>query len=435
MAGAADLHLPEECWECILKFLNDDEDDKHNHYFKFPNITHLNLNPSFRADCNAFLHQISRFSLKLTSLNLSSQVFIPADGWRAFSQNITTLTSLNCSNMDSIKTTDLLLIADCFPFLEELELGRIEMFFHQTSFIDAIKTLSFKLSKLRKVNLSTHPYMNDQLLFHLFCNCKFLEEAIIFDCFNLTIHGILSAIRERPKFRSLHFTNKTDNCSNLFVLLRNYPSLSSIRMEYPQLDDSYMREESVDNSISLMIVSPQLKSLCLAGNAWLSDESIVLFASIFPSLQLLDLSHCNQISQGICEVLRRCVKIRHLNLAHCSKVNLLGMSFEAPKLEVLNLSHTGVNNAELRVISKSCPGLLHMLLTNCINVSNTGVRHVVENCTRLREINLRECYKVRPKIISSMILSRPSLRKIVVPPCYRFNDGERELLTHGCLLC
>jgi len=40
-------------------------------------------------------------------------------------------------------------------------------------------TLSFALSKLRKVNLSCHYYIDDQLLFHLFKNCMFLKEVIL----------------------------------------------------------------------------------------------------------------------------------------------------------------------------------------------------------------------------------------------------------------
>ncbi|AES86373.2 putative leucine-rich repeat domain, L domain-containing protein [Medicago truncatula] len=448
------------------------------------------------------LTEISSFPLNITSLNLANSALIPLNGLRAFSQNITTLTSLNCSYKDSISTTDLLLISDCFPLLEELHLSKPAIF--RGDFLSGMETLSLALPKLRKVNLSRHTYLNDQLLFQLFNNWKLLEEVIIFESTGITDAGIASALRVRPTLRSLSFHNffKSDNISTLFALIKSCTSLSDIKMESPsdvtmkhtcmkeknaensnslvdlavcpqlkslslahntwlsdeniiimfasifpnlqlldlsycnQVSNSLTREKIVENTNSSMefVVNHQLKSLFLTRNTWLSDENILMFASIFPNLQILDLSYCNQISDSICQVLR-CCKLRHLNLAHCSKVKLRGLNFEVLKLEVLNLSYTGVDNEELYLISKSCRGLLQLLLEHCYYVTKRGVNHVVENCTQLREINLKNCYKVHKNIVDSMILSRPSLRKITVPPRYRFNNNKRELfLGHVCLL-
>jgi len=72
-----------------------------------------------------------------------------------------------------------------------------------------------------------------------------------------------------------------------------------------------------------------------------------MFSSSFPNLKLLDLNSCNHISEGICQVLRKCCNIRHLNLSHCSRVNPLGMNFVVPKLEVLKLSDTKVDDETL----------------------------------------------------------------------------------------
>jgi hypothetical protein len=115
-----------------------------------------------------------------------------------------------------------------------------------------------------------------------------------------------------------------------------------------------------------------------------------MFASIFPNLQLLDLSSCNDISEGICQLLRKCSKIRHLNLADCSGVKLHGLNFVVPKLEVLNLSDTNVDDETLYVISKSCCGLLQLFHENCQCVTDKGVKHVIEKCTKLRKISV-EC--------------------------------------------
>jgi F-box/leucine-rich repeat protein 2/20 len=230
--------------------------------------------------------------------------------------------------------------------------------------LNGIETLSLALSKLRKINLSRHTYLNDQSLFHLFNNCKLLEEAILFGCNGITNAGIASALHVRPTMRSLSLTNYSDNCITLLAIVRSCPSLSDIKIEY-----SSSRETNyVDNSlINFNVVSSQLKSLCLAGNTWLNDQSLAYMS--FPNLQKLDLSHCYQISEeGICQFLRTCSKIRHLNL-----------------------SYTQVDDETLYVISKSCRGLLQLSLEDCYFVTEKGVNHVVENCTQLREINWNDC--------------------------------------------
>ncbi|XP_058753508.1 uncharacterized protein LOC131626684 [Vicia villosa] len=466
MAEASDI--PDECWESIFKILNEDENDKHHLHFKslslvsnkflsitsslqsslnvynptrlflptflkrFTNLTSLNFT-CFHDDLNEFFHQLSRFPSNITSLNLSLKPVIPVDGLIAFSQNNKTLTSLKCSDVNSINNYDFLLIADSFPLLEELDLSG-DQFSICNNLHNGIATLSMKLFKLRKISLFRHSYMNDVLLYRLFKNCKLLQEATIFDCYSITIAGITSALGERPTLRSLSFTHDSKKFTNLFALVTNHPSLSYITMEYKR-----RWRTSMQNSNTLMdyVVSPRLKSLCLARNTWLSDENIVTFASIFPNLQLLDLSYCDKISDGICHVLNMCCEIRNLNLAYCSKVKLLGINFEAPKLEMLNLSHTRVKDETLLVISRNCRGLLQLLLENCIYVTYIRVNHGVENCTQLREINLKKCCRVNSKVVASMISSRPSLKKIQVPPSYGLNDKEeREFWwSHRGLLC
>ncbi|GAU49165.1 hypothetical protein TSUD_407120 [Trifolium subterraneum] len=511
----ADLYLPNECWEYIITFHID-----HNPSMKslsivskqflsitnrlrfsftlcyqtvpflpllfgrFTNLNSLNLT-SFYCNLDGLLRQISCFPLKLTSLNLSNHNNIPTDGMRAFSKKITTLTSLTCSNMKSINSTDIFLISDCFPLLEVLDLSDP----HHCEEYKEVEPPLLILSKLRKVNLSRHHYIDDKLIFHLFKNCKFLEKAIMLMCFGITFDGIGSALRERPTLKSLSFSNAyfatsitsyfisslvssksltcldltssnisnellysiareglpltrlclqsckgysydglfcllskcrhiqhldlgvTDflndqhvvelslflrelesinlsNCCKLtvsafFAVVKNCPSLSDIKMELTSIG-----KKSPESSKSLIdfTARPQLKYLCLAHNQWLTDENIIMFASISPNLQLLNLSSCRGIEDGIAQVLRLCPNIRHFNLSYCSRVKLQELNFEVLKLEVLNLSYTNVDDQTLYVISKSFRGLLQLLLEYCTNVTKMGAKHVVENCTELRLI-------------------------------------------------
>jgi len=126
------------------------------------------------------------------------------------------------------------------------------------------------------------------------------------------------------------------------------------------------------------VVNPRVKSLHLKGNAWLRDESVQIFATFFPNLELIDLSSCYYIFGGVGEVLRRGFNIRHLSLASSSRAKLLEMNFAVPKLEVLNLSRSATDDDALYAISMSCCGLLQLNLENCYDVTEKGVRQVVE---------------------------------------------------------
>ncbi|GAU13920.1 hypothetical protein TSUD_262470 [Trifolium subterraneum] len=400
-----------------------------------------------------------------------------------------------------------------------------------------IETLSLKLFKLRKINLSSHPYINDQSFYHLFKNCKYLKEAIILNSHQITVAGVTSALRERPTLTSLSLSPSNAYTDKVYVTSRFIDSLvsfkgltclhfsgwhipnkvlSSIAMESlplkrlvlrdctgytysgifcllskcqrlqhlglqnanflndhhvaemslflahlvsidlssclmltesalfalnrncPSLCEIIVESSHVADSISSMncVVNPRLKYVNLADNVGLKNEKIIMLASVFPNLHLLDLSACISISEeGIGQVLRTCWDIRELNLTGCPNVKSLGIYFEVPKLEVLNLTRTIVDNAALYMISESCRGLLQLSLENCENITNKGVRQVVINCTQLREINLHRCSQVHYNIVRPMVRCRPSLRKIAVPPGFPLSDRIREVFSpHGCLL-
>ncbi|GAU16362.1 hypothetical protein TSUD_117110 [Trifolium subterraneum] len=572
------VDLPDDCWERIFSFLKnngggDDDDDNGNYYYlkslsmaskqflsitnrhklsitilnptllhlprllqRFTNLISIDLSSLYfykgsHLNLNLILSQISCFPLKfLRSLNISNHKTIPATGLLTFSKKITTLTLLVCSKIRSINDTDLKLIADCFPFLEELDLsypGEL------VNYSVGIQALSLSLFKLRKINLTNHLQLNDELIFQLFKNCKCLQEAITVFCPLLTA-GVACALSERPilrsiYFESIHLQHVTShfihsllslkdltsiqfarwhisdellssiamaslplrrlallNCtgytysgiffllskcqhiqhldlkdtdflnntcvadlslllpelvsinlgicsmltdSSLFTLVRNCPSLVEINMQFILFD----------NHNSLMedcVVNPQLKYLFLASSPGLQNENIIMLAAIFPNLQRLDFSCCSFITEeGIGQVLRNCPKIRHLDLTCCTSVKSLGIHFDVPKLEMLNLTSTIVDDEALCVISKRCRGLLQLVLTHCLHITRKGVMHVVKGCTQLKEINLMLCPKVHASVVASMVVSNPSLRKIVIPPGFPMSDKNRKHFSrYGCFL-
>ncbi|KAK7255170.1 hypothetical protein RIF29_28574 [Crotalaria pallida] len=155
------LQLPNECWELVFTFLSQDHhhlDVDHHRYLeplslvskyflsitnnlrsslvisdrtlphlaclfaRFPMLRSLRIR-HFTGDLDALLCQISLSSLSLESLSISSRRTIPAIGFRALGKNMKTLKSLSCTHVACLKTGDLLLISECFPFLQELKIG------------------------------------------------------------------------------------------------------------------------------------------------------------------------------------------------------------------------------------------------------------------------------------------------------------------------
>ncbi|CAJ2638826.1 unnamed protein product [Trifolium pratense] len=577
--------LPNDCWELVLsKLFNEigNNVDELNHYLetlslvskqllsvastfvysikliynpssslisaifhRFPNFTSLDLSTLHGDNLNELLSRIPPSTVsRLKSLNLSNHPTFPTLGLQFILNNNPTfrLTSLICSNIASLKFTDITFIADSFPFLQHLDLsfpgGQIDHDDYdrqKEDYSNALNLLAQKLSNLLKVNLSGNVRVNDSSLLQFCINCEFLQEVLISRCPFISHAGIAEAIHHRPNLNSFSVTNylqlenfnshfvsslaslkrltcldlsfssindsllvslalqsppltklvlqgcynytytgicylfckcrslqhldlqgakflndqlfsrlcafltdlvsiNVSGCdrlgnSSFFALLTNCPMLKEIRMESTKIGTG------PTPSVEDLVVYLRVKSLHLAYNSFLQDKHINIFGFMFPNMQLIDLSFCHRISeQQITTLLKTCRKIRHLKFAGFPKAKLFLINSEACDLEVLNLSHSKIDDEELYQISKSCPRLLELDLEHCYDVTEKGVRLAVENCTRLREINLRHCRKVSTDIVSWMIFSRPSLRKITAPPDFRPRDCDRKLLFRQCLV-
>ncbi|KAL5072321.1 hypothetical protein RYX36_011306 [Vicia faba] len=416
-AAEAVYNLPVDCWELIFTFLIINDDDILIHYVKTLSlvskpflslISRLILSITISDPTPSFLRRLFHRFSNLNSLHLS---FYHLDAAVASSlRNRPTLKSLSISYfdpddenyvishfLDSLLTLkgltclDLLGLQISDDFLssiatEGLPLNKFVLRSCTGYSYDGICFLLSKCSGIQHLSFHRNDFLNDHHIAQLSLFLGALVSIRLSDCWNLTK-------------------------SALFALIRNCSSLSQITMEGIGTKSIHS-----SNSFKDFHVNAQLKSLCLTYDSSINDANIFLFASIFPNLELLDLSSCDGISErGICQVLTSCCKIKHLNLSDCRQAWLLRMNFVTPQLEVLNLSGTPVDDITLYQISKSCSGLLHLSLRCCKHVTEKGVMHVVQNCTQLKEIDLKFCYKVDADVVVSETVKRD-----IVPPRFLF---------------
>ncbi|KAF7140082.1 hypothetical protein RHSIM_Rhsim06G0127300 [Rhododendron simsii] len=217
--------------------------------------------------------------------------------------------------------------------------------------------------------------------------------------------------------------------STFFTLAKNCPLLEDITMEAANFGGGDRATEIVEN--------PRIKSLNLEYNRNLSDECLAKLASVCPSLEVLDVSHCNGITEkGIADFLKTGSKIRKLRIVGCGGIKNIGNGFELSDLEILEAARSGINDEGLVVIGNRCCRLLHLNLDGCLGVTAIGLKEIFTNCERLRKINLTGCLNVGTETVDWMMFSRPSLRKINLSySCLPSEESRRKLsLRHGCLV-
>ncbi|CAL5192237.1 unnamed protein product [Lathyrus oleraceus] len=155
-------------------------------FHRFPNLTSLNLAivPKIVEEVNALLTLISTFPLDIKSIRLCPKrilrpIQIPANGLIALSKTKKNMTSLSFYQMGHFDKKNLLLIADCFPLLQELNLCN-PWLTSDTDFMVDHKDPLLALPNLRKINLSGN-YIGDSDQFANFLrhNCTLLQEITL----------------------------------------------------------------------------------------------------------------------------------------------------------------------------------------------------------------------------------------------------------------
>ncbi|XP_058757962.1 uncharacterized protein LOC131631198 [Vicia villosa] len=418
----SEFYLPDDCWEHVFSFLInpvDETEDKNKLYFNSLSL----VSKRFLSIANRIIFSLTLFYPRLCYLPCFFHRFSNLNSLDLYFCDHDLSPELNADIAFALR--DKTTLKSLFIFEIELK----DASYVSSHYIDSFVSLK-GLNSLR----FSDSQISDDLLYSIAREGLPLKTFVLEHCIDYSYPGIYGLLSKCHRIQHLglqgvHFLNNhhiselslllpgmisinLSECSkltesSLFALIMNCHSLEEIKIEF-----LYIKSEIVENAHAFrdFDVNPRLKFLHFAGNSFINDEIIILLASIFPNLQLLDLSYCCNISEkSICQVLSRCCKVRHLHLTNCVEVRRIKINFVALQLEVLNLSGTSVNDETLYEISKSCCGLLQLLLISCKYVTEKGVMRVVQKCRQLKKIYLKCCDKVNVDAVISIISSNPSL--------------------------
>ncbi|CAN0919714.1 F-box/LRR-repeat protein 4 [Linum grandiflorum] len=414
------------------------------------------FNPNGSLDLQYFVTFVSDEGIADLSLKLTNLQRVDISGNQFITDKSLSSLSFNCSSLVNI------ILLDC-DFITQTGIGvALRNAVNLTSVLmdgigipslDSSLKESFVYAKnLAALHLS-NSFLSDEFL-SLIADANLpLKDLTFSHCYNITCVGV-EVLLHRYRFlvyldleganfltdeSMIELSNFLQNlsflnlglCSKLtgltfFTLMNNCPLLEDVKMESTNI--------GVEEFTGLTVKESKIKLLDLAGNNSLSDECLKRVASSCPDLEVLNLSYCPNITEdGVTEVLRKCIRVRHLEISRCVGIASLTINFELPKLEVLKAQGSILDDEALGTIAERCKGILHLDLESCLSVSKEGLGRVVENCRRLREINLRCCENVDINTVALMAFKRPSLRKIIPPGENMLTDKQIKLfLRHGC---
>ncbi|KAI3843476.1 hypothetical protein MKW92_000628 [Papaver armeniacum] len=162
----------------------------------------------------------------------------------------------------------------------------------------------------------------------------------------------------------------------------------------------------------------------------INDNGIVALAKCCSSLKTVDLSKCCSITDsGLSCLLQNCRELRSLSISYCSSITgigFLGCSQTLTRLgaggykltlEVINAIISGgeleylyletapdesaefkerciINTEAVLTISKGCPLLKHLFLSNCEEVELEGYEAICMNCKELEKLYVMGCQRL-----------------------------------------
>ncbi|XWS19136.1 hypothetical protein CRYUN_Cryun32bG0106000 [Craigia yunnanensis] len=455
------MELPVECWESIFSFL------EHHRYFeplslvcnRFLSITnhlqhtltitdptleslprlllrfpHLNtiVFRDFHCNLDSVLSQISQSGLPLKSLDVSNQKSFPLLGLKQLGSKMRNLTELNCSNIGSLKDSDLIEIGNCFPFLEVVDISYPD---HGCGFSPngslysksfpvlvtdyGILGLASTLRKLRKIDLSGNTFITDQALVSLSLNCLFLSGIGIRDCDFITQNGIALAIRKSGNLKSIFMNGigipSIDVCfkdsfayarslceldlSNSFISDELLCLVAEARLPLHKLVLSRCFCFTFDGIYFLLSKYQSLTYLDLEGASFLNDESMVELTKFLGNLTFINLCLCSKLTNStFFNLTRNCPFLSIINM---EKTNLGVEEFPTeivvnPRVKSLHLAwNNNLNDECIKMAAYFCPNLEVLDVTYCPGITEEGILAILKSCLHIRCLEINRCDGVK----------------------------------------
>ena len=102
-------------------------------------------------------------------------------------------------------------------------------------------------------------------------------------------------------------------------------------------------------------------------------------------------------SKGLNYLADRCPQLTHIDIGNSLNVfkdsDIFRLSSKCSKLKYINLENTRIGDAVLRSLAHDCPGLEHLVVSRCLDLTEIGINEFLDTASRakLKHLDIRDC--------------------------------------------
>ncbi|KAJ0231734.1 hypothetical protein HA466_0296030 [Hirschfeldia incana] len=466
------MDLPEECWELIFRFIDQDDyrfleslslvstsflsitnlvrstftvTDRtlpflHRHLLRFHNLKRVRFH-DFHEDIESILLQLSLSGLDLESLDISGMPYFP--DLSGMKKKMSNIKEFSCSGISELREVDLVSIGVCFPSLQKLDISYPDSI--PNPIVDsAIISLSSNLKNLLKINVSGNNLITDKSLISLSQNCVLLREIVFRDCDFVSSRCIEFVLRnsrylESIAINGIGFRPRESFSEDAFL---SSPCLSELELSDSFLSDELLRLVAdaklplkklvlsscqfitFDGVLYLLTKYQTLLHLNLEGLSFLSDDMVKELVVFLGRLTFVNLSFCAKLTGvSFFNIIERCVSLQCMRMEGTN----FGVEDDSKELcvksRIKSLYISGNRNMRdecLVKISRHCPFVETLEMGQCPDITEDGILEVLRNCSELTSLDLSGCSGIRS--LDALDFELPKLETLRA--CGTWNDDQ-----------
>ncbi|ERM95580.1 F-box/LRR-repeat protein 3 [Amborella trichopoda] len=334
-------------------------------------------------------------------------------------RSLKTLDISNCRNVTHIGFSSLI---NGVAFLGRLTLA------YSTAVINGINDCLRSLPKLHTIKLDDSHVTSSGLKAIGEC-CPLLRELSLSKCKGVNDEGISSLAPKCKELRKLDITC----CGEITKI-----SIASISQSCTRLSSLKMECCSLVSGEAFVLLGQRchfLEEVDFTSNE-IDDEGLKSLSNC-SELICLKIGICLNITdKGLSYVGSSCSKLRELDLYRSIGIadsGIAAIAHGCPSLEMINMSYcTEITNCSLISLSK-CQRLNVLEIRGCQHISSIGLSAIASGCRHLTKLDVKKCFSVDDSGIVPLARSSHNLRQMNLSYCSITDVGLLALASISCL--